>query len=69
MYTNPLGADQARRLPGNLLDALRALGADHAMAEALGPAFVRSYLKLKEQEWAEHQAQLSPWERQTTLDC
>src|SRR6185369_13573933 len=38
MYTNPLGADQARRLPGNLLDALRALGADHAMAEALGPA-------------------------------
>jgi glutamate---methylamine ligase len=69
MYTHPLPADEARHLPGNLLDAVRALRASPEMIHALGPAFVDAYVRLKELEWAEHHAQISPWERQTTLDC
>lgn len=69
MYTHPLPPEEARRLPTNLLDALRALRANEAFAEALGRPFVDAYTKLKEAEWAEHQAHISPWERQVTLDC
>jgi len=56
-------------LPTNLLDALRALRSNQALAEALGAPFVEAYAKLKEQEWHEHHAQISAWERQATLDC
>jgi glutamine synthetase type III len=69
MYTHPLPAEEARRLPANLLDALRALRESRELRAALGAPFVDAYLKLKEHEWAEHQAQISPWERQVTLDC
>ena len=69
MYTHPLPPEEARRLPRNLLDALRALGASQEMTRALGSGFVDAYVKLKEREWSEHQAHISPWERQATLDC
>jgi glutamine synthetase type III len=69
MYSDPLAASEAPRLPANLLDALRALRQNEVLSGALGSAFVDAYLKLKEQEWCEHHAQISPWERQSTLDC
>jgi glutamine synthetase len=69
MYTHPLPAEEARRLPTNLLDALRALRASKEMRGALGAPFIDAYAKIKEMEWSEHQAQISPWERQATLDC
>jgi glutamine synthetase len=69
MYTHPLPESEVRRLPANLLDALRALRADETFARALGMPFIEAYSKLKEREWCEHHAQISPWERQTTLDC
>ena len=69
MYTHPLPPGEVRRLPTNLLEALRALRGDAELVQALGPAFVDAYTKLKEAEWAEHHAQISPWERQATLDC
>ena len=69
MYTDPLPPGDVRRLPGNLLDAVRALRANRELGMALGPPFVDAYVKLKEAEWYEHQAQISPWERQVTLDC
>jgi glutamine synthetase type III len=69
MYSDPLPASQVRRLPANLLDALRALRADEELRAALGAPFVDAFSKLKEHEWHEHNAQISPWERQTTLDC
>jgi len=68
-YVDPLPAEAARRLPGNLLDAVRALRSDRELSLALGAPFVEAFAKLKEHEWAEHQAQISPWERMTTLDC
>lgn len=69
MYTDPLPPKEIRRLPANLLDALRALEANVTLRNSLGTAFVDAYLKLKEHEWHEHHAQISAWERQTTLDC
>jgi glutamine synthetase type III len=69
MYTDPLPASEVRRLPLNLLDALRALRANEVLSSALGTPFVDAYTKLKEREWHEHNAQISPWERQMTLDC
>ena len=69
MYTDPGPASELRRLPTNLLDALRALRSDEPFAKALGAPFIDAYIKLKEHEWCEHHAQISPWERQSTLDC
>jgi glutamate---methylamine ligase len=69
MYTHPLPPGEARRLPTNLLDALRALRTNKELVAALGASFVDAFTKLKEAEWAEHHAQISPWERQSTLDC
>jgi glutamine synthetase len=36
---------------------------------ALGDAFVDAYVKLKKQQWQEYSRQITPWERETTLDC
>jgi glutamine synthetase len=58
-----------RRLPANLLDAVRALDKAEAMRARLGAAFVDAYVKLKTMEWDAFCAALSEWERQTTLDC
>ena len=69
MYTDPGPLSEIRRLPANLLDALRALRADDPLTKALGAPFIEAYTKLKEHEWSEHHAQISPWERQSTLDC
>ncbi|HEX2671219.1 MAG TPA: type III glutamate--ammonia ligase [Polyangiaceae bacterium] len=69
MYTDPIAASEVRRLPMNLLDALRALRENEVLTKALGPAFIDAYLKLKDREWHEHNAQISAWERQATLDC
>jgi len=69
MYTDPGPLSEIRRLPANLLDALRALRADEPLTKALGAPFIDAYTKLKEHEWCEHHAQISPWERQSTLDC
>jgi glutamine synthetase len=69
MYVDPLAAGDVRRLPTNLLDALRALRANQELVMALGAPFIDAFIKLKEHEWHEHHAQISPWERQATLDC
>jgi len=69
MYTDPLPAAEVRRLPMNLLDALRALRENEVLGKALGACFTDAYIKLKDREWHEHNAQISAWERQVTLDC
>jgi len=69
MYTEPLPASEVRRLPTNLLDALRALKGNEVLVKALGSSFTDAYANLKDREWHEHQAQISAWERQATLDC
>ena len=55
----------ARRLPLNLLDALRAFDQSEVLREGLGDEFSTVYLKLK----YEDSRHLTGWERETTLDC
>jgi glutamine synthetase type III len=69
MYTAPLQEMEVRRLPSNLLDAVRALRQNKEFTMALGAPFVDAYVKLKEAEWTEHHAHISAFERQLTLDC
>jgi glutamine synthetase len=68
MYTDGHTVGDVKKLPLNLLDALRALEASTVLGNALGPV-VPSYLKLKHGEWSDYARQLTPWERETTLDC
>ena len=60
---------RARRLPANLLDALRAFEADKTLCAALGESFATAYLRLKHQDWAAYARHLSSWELETTLDA
>jgi glutamine synthetase len=69
MYTDGHKVANAKRLPLNLLDALRALADSSVLKAGLGEAFVSAYVKLKQAEWDEYAAQLTQWERQATLDC
>src|SRR5271168_3363941 len=63
MYEPCVAAKDARRLPLNLLDALRALGNSAMLRKALGPAFVDSYVKLRMAEWQDYMSYLTDWER------
>lgn len=69
MYTEGHLAEDAPRLPLNLLDALRALDANVVLSESLGRGFASAYAKLKSAEWEEYSRHLTQWERETTLDC
>jgi glutamine synthetase type III len=69
MYTHGHTLAGLRRLPGNLLDALRAFDGDATLRARLGAAFCDSYSKLKHDEWHRFTRHLSAWERETTLDC
>jgi glutamine synthetase type III len=68
MYTDGHLAGEVKRLPLNLLDALRALQASKLLNESLGE-YVPAYLKLKHQEWDDFSRHLTDWERDATLDC
>ena len=68
MYTDGHSVGEVKRLPLNLLDALRALEASSVMQGALG-ALVPAYLKLKHGEWNDYARHLTQWERNATLDC
>jgi glutamine synthetase len=62
MYTHGHTVE-ARKLPQNLLDALRAFE-----ASSLLPDLKPAYPKLKRAEWDAYMRHLSTWERETTLD-
>jgi glutamine synthetase type III len=68
MYTDGHTVKDAKRLPLNLLDALRAFEASPVMKEYFG-GFVASYVALKHSEWNDYARHLTQWERDTTLDC
>jgi glutamine synthetase type III len=69
LYTDPHKAEGARKLPLNLLDALRALENSVVLKAGLGEEVVASYLKLKHDDWNAYSRHLTEWERETTLDC
>jgi glutamate---methylamine ligase len=69
MYADGHAVAEARKLPLNLLDALRAFEGSSALRAGLGEAFVGAYAKLKRQDWDEYARHLTVWEREQTLDC
>ena len=69
MYAEPHKAKGAKRLPLNLLDALRALEKSAVLKAALGEETQSAYLKLKYDDWNAYSRHLTEWERQSTLDC
>ncbi len=58
-----------KRLPLNLLDALRLTAGSDLLRRELGDEFVDSYVKLKMREWNDYAGHLTNWERAHTLDC
>ena len=69
MYTEGHKLRNVRRLPSNLLDAIRTFETSKVLKAGLGEALVSSYAKLKHLEWRSYAAAISPWERDHTLDC
>jgi glutamine synthetase len=69
MYAEPHKCNGAKKLPQNLLDALRNFESSPVIKDGLGEAFVASYAKLKHQEWQEYTRHFTEWERDRTLDC
>ena len=69
MYSEGHTVKDAKKLPLNLLDALRHLEADTRLCDAMGQEFSKAYLKLKHIDWNKFSQSLTPWERENTLDC
>ena len=69
MYTQGHTIANLRRLPGNLLDAIRLFENSKVLRDGLGKAFVESYAKLKLREWKSYTSHISQWERDHTLDA
>jgi glutamate---methylamine ligase len=69
MYTEGHTVKGAKKLPLNLLDALRAFEASKLFKTAFGGEFVSAYVKLKTESWNDYMRHLTKWELETTLDC
>jgi glutamine synthetase len=69
MYAEGHTVKNAKKLPLNLLDALRNFEKNTYLREALGEEVCAAYLKLKHNEWNQFCRHLTQWERDTTLDC
>ncbi len=69
MYTEQHKLKKVRKLPANLLDAIRLLDSSKIARSAFGDEFIDSYVKLKNEEWQRFTRAITPWERDHTLDC
>jgi glutamate---methylamine ligase len=69
MYTEGHTVKNAKKLPLNLLDALRALDKSPILATGLGREVVEAYSKLRLADWNAYSRHLTEWEREATLDC
>ena len=69
MYTDQHKLKNVRKLPTNLLDAIRLLDASEVARSEFGDVFIDSYVKLKKEEWQRFTRDISAWELSHTLDC
>ena len=69
MYTEGQRLRRIRKLPLNLLDAVRLFDQSGVVRAGFGDEFVSSYVKLKLQEWKSYSGAITQWERDHTLDC
>jgi len=68
MYTEGHKLRRIKRLPLNMLDAVRLFDKSKVLREAFGDELVSSYVKLKLEEWRSYATTISQWERDHTLD-
>ncbi|MEX0696530.1 MAG: type III glutamate--ammonia ligase [Dongiaceae bacterium] len=69
MYTDGQKLKNVRRLPLNLLDAIRSTDKSKVLRAALGDSFVDSYVKMKNEEWSGFTRHLTAWETANAMDC
>jgi glutamine synthetase len=69
MYTDSHKLKRLRKLPANMLDAVRLFDKSDVARTAFGDEFVDSYVKLKLDEWKRFCRSVTPWELDNTLDC
>ena len=69
MYVEGHRVRGLKKLPLNLLDAIRIFEKSSVLRKELGEELVKSYAKLKHLEWNAYSSALSKWERDNTLDC
>ena len=69
MYTEAHKVTGLKKLPLNLLDAIRLTQSSEELKEQLGTRLIDAYCKLKLDEWNDFTASLTQWERQHSLDC
>lgn len=69
MYTDGHKVKGLKRLPLNLLDAVRITQQSKSLKAALGDDVIDSYCKLKLEQWNSYTKSISQWEYDTTLDC
>ena len=69
MYTDGHKVQNVKKLPLNLLDALRLFDKSEVARAGFGDDVVDSYVKLKLESWNDFMSHASAWERIHTLDC
>jgi glutamine synthetase type III len=69
MYAEGHKVKDAKKLPLNLMDAIRNFSKDSYLQSSLGAEFSEAFMKLKTNEWNSYCRHLTQWERETTLDC
>ncbi|MGB2203390.1 MAG: type III glutamate--ammonia ligase [Pseudooceanicola atlanticus] len=68
MYAEGHTVTDAKKLPLNLLDALREYDGDAALKEMMGAEFSSAFVKMKTQEWNSYMGHFSDWEKANALD-
>ena len=68
MYEEGYKAENAKKLPLNLLDALRIFEKNDILHTILGSEFSNSYSKLKMKEWNSYMQHFTDWEHKNAID-
>ena len=69
MYAEGHTVRDAKKLPLNLLDAIRNFERDKYLRDAIGIEVCEAYIRLRNDDWNKYCRHLTQWERDTTLDC
>ncbi len=69
MYADGHKVKGAKKLPLNMLDAIRSTDKSKMLRTHLGDEIINAYVKLKNREWDRFSRHLTQWERDNTLDC
>ena len=68
MYADSQKIRSVKKLPLNLLDALRVFEKNKILKLSLGEEFSKAYISLKEDEWNSYASHFSTWEKENTID-